>query len=168
MIDMCRFMTGCEFTKVMADLDTLIHKRPLPNCADGTYGDVTVDDYVNIIGQMEGPIAANLSITRFAYGRNNYQRIEVYGEKGGIRYSLEAEGPNPLEVNIGNKPMRENHIWATVPVPNKYKSSQMQSFADILNGSGDGLAADIRDGLRAQQVVDSALESAAKGIRINL
>jgi len=168
MIDLCRFMTGCEFTNVIADLDTLIRKRPLPDSDDGAYGDVTVDDYVNIIGQMEGPVAANLSISRFAYGRNNYQRIELYGEKGGIRYSLEAEGPDPLEVNIGNKPMRENHIWTTVPVPKRYKSSQMQSFADILNGSGDGLAADIRDALKVQQVVDSALESAAKGVRINL
>ena len=168
MIDMCRFMTGCEFIRVVADMDTFIHKRPIPDCADGSYGEVTVDDYVNIIGQMEGPVAANLSISRFAYGRGNYQCIDVYGEKGSLRYLFEWDKENVLEVNIGNKPMRDNRIWASIPIPNKYNSSQMQSFADILNNCGDGLAADIYDGLRVQQVLDVALASANEGKRIYL
>jgi hypothetical protein len=40
----------------------------------------------------------------------------------------------------------------------------MQSFADMLNGCGDGLAADLRDGWRAQQVVDNALAAARGGV----
>ena len=168
MIDMLRFLTNKEFTRVMADIDTFITKRPLPDCVDGAYGDVTVDDYVNIIGQMEGPIAVNLSITRFAYSRGNYQRIEVYGEKGWLRYNLEMEIGNSLEVNIGNKPMRENRIGIEVPIPIKYKANQMQSFANILNNCGDGLAADIRDGYYCQQVVDRALVSAVEGKRVNM
>ena len=166
MIDMCRFMTGCEFTRITADMDTFIQKRPVPDCADGSFGDVTVDDYANIIGQMEGQIAANLSITRFAYGRGNYQCIDVYGEKGSLRYLFEWDKDNIIEVNIGNAPMRENRVWAAIPIPKKYKSSQMQSFADILNNCGDGLAADIRDGYKCQQVLDGALESSLKGVRI--
>jgi len=168
MIDMLRFLTGREFTRVVADIDTFIQKRPLPDSADGAYGDVTVDDYFNMIGQMEGPIAVNLSITRFAYSRGNYQRIEVYGEKGWLRYNLEMESGNSLEINIGNRPMRENRVWTEVPIPHRYKANQMQSYADILNNCGDGLAADIRDGHYCQKVVDSALESAIEGKRINL
>jgi len=166
MIDMCRFMTGCEFTKIMADLDTFIHKRPLPGCTDGKLGDVTVDDYVNIIGQMEGPIAANIAITRFAFGRGNYQCIEVYGEKGGVRYLQEEGKGNSIEINIGNTPMRNSCTWTAVPIPERYKSFQMQSFADILNNCGDGLAANIHDGMMCQRVVDKALESAFEGKRI--
>jgi len=165
MIDLSRFMTGKEFTRVTADMDTFLHERPLPE--GGKYGIVDVDDYVNIIGQMEGPIAANLSITRFAYSRGNYQRVEVYGEKGAIRYSIE-DSDHRLEVNMGNWPTRAGRIWSDVPIPAEYNSNQLQSFADIVNGRGDGLAADISDGWKSQQVIDRALVAAESGVRQNI
>ena len=178
MIDMCRFLTGREFTRVSADLDTFIHERPLPD--SDVKGVVDIDDYVNIIGQLgpfaemrsgEGsppvsPVAVNLAITRFAYSRDNYQRVEVYGEKGAIRYSLDGE--DRLEVNMGNWPMRRGRVWCNVPIPGEYNSEQMQSFADIVNGCGDGLAAGIRDGWKAQLIVDSALASSESGMRKNI
>jgi predicted dehydrogenase len=161
LIDLFRFMTGREFTRISADMDTFIHKRPMPDgVGDGA---VDVDDYINIVGQMQGPIAANLSITRYAYGRGNYQRVEVYGDKGAIRYTLEDS--DRLEINMGNAPMRTAHIWCAVPVLPIYNSSQMQSFADIVNGCGDGMAAGIRDGLRSQQLIDSAVNAAESGNR---
>lgn len=163
MIDLSRFITGREFTKVAADADTFIHKRPTDGGADSV---VDVDDYVNIIGQMEGPLAVNLSITRYAYSRGNYQRLEIYGDKGAIRYTLEEK--DQLEINIGNSPMRISHIWCEVPVPLKYYSDQMQSFADIVNGRGDGLAAGIRDGWKVQQVIDNAIAAAESGVCKNL
>ena len=39
----------------------------------------------------------------------------------------------------------------------------MQSFADILNGVGDGLAATIQDGQANQHVVDAIIKSAEEG-----
>ena len=164
MLDLFRFITGREFTYVIADMDTFIHKRKLPGSDE--CGEVDVDDYINIAGQMTGRVAANVSISRYAYSRGNYQRIEVYGDKGALRYNLEAKGS--LEVNIGNEPMRTGHIWAEVPIPPKYEAAQMQCFADILNGRGDGLAANLRDGLAVQRILDNSLLSAEKGIRINL
>ena len=164
MLDLFRFITGREFTYIVADMDTFIDKRKLPGSEE--YGIVDVDDYINIAGQMSGRIAANLSISRYAYSRGNYQRVEVYGEKGALRYSLEGQGT--LEVNMGNEPMRAGRVWAEVPVLPKYSANQMQSFADILNGSGDGLAANLRDGLAVQHILDNSLLSAEKGLRINL
>jgi len=158
MIDLIRFITGREFTRITSDYDTFIHTRTLPGDDYGKlFGDVTVDDYINIAAQMEGPIAANLNITRYAYGRGNYQRIEVYGDKGAIRYTLEDK--DTLEINIGNKPMEESHIWTNIPVPGWYASNQAQSFADILNGCGDGLAATMHDGWQTQKVIDAAVEA---------
>jgi len=154
MIDLIRFIVGREFVRVAADFDTFIKKRPLPGGEAGALGEVTVDDYVSIIGQLEGQVAANLSISRYAYGRGNYQRVEVYGENGALRYTLEDK--DELEINIGNDPMKHSHIWCPVPIPQKYRSKQMQSFADILNGCGDGLAATIEDGWKVQKVLDAA------------
>jgi len=162
MIDLIRFITGREFTRVAADMDTFIHKRPLPG-GEGE-GDVTVDDYINIAGQLEGPVAANISISRYAYSRGNYQRVEIYGDNGAIRYNLEDGGT--LEINIGNEPMKQSHVWCTVPIPGRFNSNQAQSFADILNGCGDGLAATMEDGWKTQKVIDAAVEAAKNVIII--
>ena len=161
MIDLCRFLTGFEFKRISADMDTFIHKRPSPG--GGEESTVDVDDYINLIGQMEESVAVNLCISRYAYGRGNYQRVDVYGEKGALRYTLEDD--DQLEINMGNAPMRAAHIWCTVPVPQVYRSSQMQSFADIINGCGDGLAANIHDGFKSQQVIDKSLAAAESGNR---
>jgi len=163
MIDLIRFITGREFTRVAADMDTFIYKRPLPD-GNGAEGDVTVDDYVNIAGQLEGPIAANLSISRYAYSRGNYQRIEIYGDNGAIRYNLEDR--DELEINIGNDPMKNAHIWCTVPTPYKHNSAQMQSFADILNDCGDGLAATMDDGWKTQKVIDAAVTASKNFVKL--
>ena len=164
MLDLCRFVTGREFVSLVADMDTFVHSRKYPDSdAEGT---VDVDDYINIAAKMENHIAASVSITRYGYSRGNYQRVEAYGSKGALRYNLEATGT--LEVNIGNKPMRDSHVWAEVPIPRAYSANQMQSFANILNGCGDGLAATLRDGWQIQKVLDGALEAAEKGVRVNL
>jgi len=164
LLDLCRFVTGREFVSLSADMDTFIHTRNLPG--SDVEGDVDVDDYYNIVGRMEDHIAANVSVTRFAYGRGNYQLLDVYGDKGALRYTL--EDTDTLEVNIGNSPMRAAHIWTPVPTPPKYTVSQMQCFADIVNGKGDGLAADVYDGLAVQRVLDHSVLAAEKGMRISL
>jgi predicted dehydrogenase len=159
MIDLMRFITGREFTRLTADYDTFIYKRPMPGGSGGE-ADVTVDDYIDIAGQMEERIAANLSITRFAYSRGNYQRIEIYGGNGAVRYLLDAG--NQLEINGCGLA----DSWETIPVPEQYKASQMQSFADILNGCGDGLAADMHDGWQTQKVLDAAIIAAENIIKL--
>ena len=73
-----------------------------------------------------------------------------------------------MEINIGNTPMRASHIWCAVLVPSIYNSNQMQSFADIVNGRGDGLAASVHDGWKCQQVIDKALAAAESGVRQDL
>ncbi|MCL2774891.1 MAG: Gfo/Idh/MocA family oxidoreductase [Oscillospiraceae bacterium] len=162
LIDLVRFITGREFTRITADCDTFIHKRPIPG--ENIMGDVTVDDYIDIVGQLEGPVATNLSISRYAYSRGNYQRVEIYGDNGAIRYTLEDR--DQLEINIGNEPMKNAHLWCAVPTPHKYHSAQMQSFADILNGRGDGLAANMEDGWKTQKVIDAAVIAANNVVKL--
>ena len=158
MFDLLRFITNKEFIKIRADYDTFTHQRPdidNPKLMEI----VDVDDYVNVIGQMEGPIAVNISISRFTYSRGNYQMIEIYGDKGAIRYNLEDNHSGTVEINMGNEPMEKGHIWIEAPIPQKYNSSQMQSFADIINGCGDGLAATIEDGYVTQEIIKNVLDS---------
>ena len=166
MIDLIRFITGREFTKVTADYDTFIHRRPIPD-GGGETGDVTVDDYVNIAGQLEGPIAANLAITRYAYSYGDCQRVEIFGDKGAVRYILNySEGGDRLETNLGNDPANESRVWSVSPTPEKYNTAQMQSFADILNGCGDGFAANMTDGWKTQRVIDAAVAAGKNFIQL--
>jgi len=129
-------------------------------------GDSDVDDYCNVLARMSGGVSATFHFSRYAYGRGNFQRMEVYGDGGSLVYKLdETPGMNELEICIG-EPMGSLHAFANVPVPQSYASDQLQSFADVVNGVGDGLAATMADGLANQRLLDAILKSAATGRRV--
>ena len=50
--------------------------------------------------------------------------------------------------------------YATAPLVDYGQALVMQSFADILNGCGDGMAATIQDGCRIQHALDVIIRSA--------
>ena len=124
-------------------------------------GPVDVDDFCNYMADMDDGVSATFQISRFAFGRGNYQRMEVYGSEGAAIYKLDAApgAEDELEVCSGDI-LGDVNLFTKVPVPWQYKCDQMQSFADILNGCGDGLAATLEDGQLNQHVVDAVLASA--------
>lgn len=144
-LDLVRFVTNKEYTRVVGHTGTYVHERPL---LDGKgVGKVDVDDFSNYMADMEDEISVSFQITRFAYGRGNYQRMEIYGSEGAIVYSLDATpaGIDEIEVCSGDI-NADAHVFNHLPIPQQYFCDQMQSFADIVNGTGDGLAANIQDG----------------------
>ncbi len=63
-------------------------------------------------------------------------------------YSLDVTpGVDELEVCFGY-PYDRSGIYTKLPIPQRFQCDQMQSFADILNGCSDGMAATIQDGCR--------------------
>ncbi|MCL2056245.1 MAG: Gfo/Idh/MocA family oxidoreductase [Oscillospiraceae bacterium] len=156
-IDLIRFITGKEYLSVCGQTATVLKERRLDG---GGVGKVDVDDLANYFADMEGGICASFLISRLAFGRGNYQRLEIYGSKGALVYKLDEEpGVNSIEVCIG-EPQRDTHTFTRLPVPRQYFADQAQSFADILSRKGDGLAADLEDGHRAQLAADAVLVSA--------
>jgi len=150
-------MTNKNYEKVCAHADTFIKRRKMIDSDE--YGDVDVDDFCHILFGMEGNISGTLCTSRYAYARGNYQRIEIYGDKGALVYNLEDE--DSIEVCIGDT-YKEAKKFVKLPVPNRFKVDQMQSFFDIINGKGDGLAATMADGEINQQVVCGVIESFEK------
>ena len=151
-LDLVRFVTNKEYTRVVGHTGTYVHERPL---LDGKgVGKVDVAD-------MEDEISVSFQITRFAYGRGNYQRMEIYGSEGAIVYSLDATpaGIDEIEVCSGDI-NADAHVFNHLPIPQQYFCDQMQSFADILNGCSDGMAATIQDGCRIQHALDVIIRSA--------
>ncbi|MDF2924808.1 MAG: oxidoreductase [Paenibacillaceae bacterium] len=158
-LDLVRFVTGKDYLKIISQADTYTKERPLP---DGSgMGTVDVDDYCNYLAQLEDRITASFQITRFGYGRGNYQRMEVFGSKGALIYTLDNNRPNSdeLDICIGPAANETKTYHKLDRFPSQYNSDQMQSFADIINGNGDGLAADIEDGRINQHACDAVIQS---------
>ena len=166
-LDLVRFVLGKEYTNIVGHTGTYVKERKLEK-GEGV-GQVDVDDFCNYMADMEDGISASFQITRFGFGRGNYQRMEIYGSEGAIVYSLDATpaGIDEIEVCSGDI-NADAHVFNHLPIPQQYFSDQMQSFADIVNGIGDGLAATIQDGQANQHLLDAIVESAEKGSWLSL
>ena len=166
-VDMTRFITGCEFKRAVGMLGTYIKEKPLK---DGSgMGKVEVDDYAHFMAYMDNGAAASYQLTMNAYGHFNFQRFEFYGTRGGIIYIQNHElkytsGEDKDEIYVcAGEPYASAYRYAELPVPAQYQGDQMQSFADLVNGRGDGLAATIQEGRDAQYVIDKVIESTKTG-----
>jgi len=97
--DMCRNLIG-DVSEVAAALQTFVKKRPV--VAGGAtidakrvaktkrMGIVDVDDAAVFLARIKGAdTLATFEATRFAPGRRNYLRFEVYGRKGSVVWDLE-------------------------------------------------------------------------------
>ena len=75
---------------------------------------------------------------------------------GGYAMDLEGELAKALQARTEMLARKRNpKLWRL--------TDQMQSFADILHGAGDGNAASIEDGRVNQHAVDAILASAESG-----
>lgn len=160
-LDLVRFVTGKDYKRLISHTGTFITQREKK---DGSgLGTVDVDDFSNYMAEMEDGVAATFRITRYAYGRGNYQTMEVYGSEGAIQYELDhVSDTDELFVCVG-KPYMETKTFVKVPIPERCRVDQMQSFADIILGKEDGKAAGIADGQINQHAVDAVLKSAETG-----
>ncbi len=162
-LDLVSFVTGQEYTSVVSHLGTIVHERKIPGTDE--IGKVDVDDFSNILAEMTDGISATFQISRFTYGRGNYQRMEVYGEKGALVYHLDRiPGVDELEIADASTDGK----YVTVEIPQEMRVDQMQSFADVLNGCDDGLNADIHAGVVNERLLDAIIESSEIGKWVNL
>jgi len=158
LMDLVTFMTGLDYESVCAQAGNFIKKRK--DLATQKMKDVTTEDFCHILAEFDSGASAVFSISKCCTGRGNYQRIEIYGDKGSIVYSLEAK--DTIEVCIG-EPYARNLNFSSLNIPAEFQSDQMQSFFNIVNNCGDGLAANLTDGYRAQQLITRVTESFETG-----
>ncbi len=166
--DLVPFVTGLRYRRVVGQCATVVTERPLPGDPSKT-GPVDVDDTANYMAEMEGGATCCFQITRLAFGRGNYQRMEVYGSKGALVYTLDADrsGRDTLDLCLG-KAMGAGGSYVRVEIPERYHADQERSFADVLNGRGDGLSATLADGAANMRLMDAVLESQRTGRWIDL
>lgn len=103
-VDMCRFITGLEFTEISGAIaETFVHEREKTGAEVRTLGrsasaptarkvmkeKVDVDDCVLFLARLTGGAVASFEATRVATGHQNNNRMEIHGEAGAIRFEFE-------------------------------------------------------------------------------
>ena len=172
-IDLSRYLIG-EIDAVCASQDTFIKERKK---ADGGMGKVTVDDALQFICRFRDGAMGNFLSTRFATGRKNYLRLEIFGSEGGLMFNLERL--NELEYFSRNDEAHAQgyrNIVATEsihPYLNMWwppghiigwEHTFIHEIGDLLLAidKGEDVIPNFYDGLRCQLVLDAALTSAEK------
>ncbi|WP_241781631.1 Gfo/Idh/MocA family oxidoreductase [Paenibacillus sp. DMB5] len=151
LLDLQRFLVG-DVERVMADAGTIIKERPLLD-GDGK-GEVDVDDFCHVLARIEGGVSCTMAISRFAFGRGNFQQLEIFGERGAVLYNLEEE--DVLYVKLAED---GDEVFRKVEIPAEFQVDQMTAFINLVNGHGDGYDATMEDGYVNQHAIDSILVS---------
>ena len=164
MLDLVRFLTDDEYTRFTAQNGTLVpDRRSADPAKNGAREVVDVDDYAHFFAQTAGGIAASFEISRNAFGRGNFQHIEIYGDRGALVYELEDD--DFLEICEGTD--ESTHTFRRMEIPPKYCVSQMQCFIDRLHGDESGLAATVADAYEGMLALDEIIRSSDDGMTVN-
>jgi len=99
-VDLCQYLVG-DISEVCGTLQTFIKKRPISESDTGIsgkgkekrskkMGTVDVDDAAVFVARIKGAnTLATFEATRFATGRRNYNRIEIFGSEGSVIWNQE-------------------------------------------------------------------------------
>lgn len=201
-IDMARFVTGEEFTEIVGAInETFITEREIPDSggeggikvaareagAAKKMGKVTVDDAVLFLARLSGGAAASFEATRLSTGDKNRNRIEVHGEKGGLRFNFERM--NELEWYDATLPAGEQG-WSTINVTRGadghpyaaawwpdghiigYEHGFINQTADMIKVLGgeapEAPIPDFADAWETQRVLEAALQCAQKRAPVSI
>jgi predicted dehydrogenase len=174
-VDLARFLVG-EVEAVSGAKEIFVKERPLPD-STGT-GSVTADDALYFLARFRDGALGTFMATRFATGRKNYLRLEIFGSEGALVFNLERL--NELEFFSQADPEPEqgfrtimvtesshNYVSAWWPPGHiiGWEHTFIHEVKDLLEGivKSESVYPDFYDGFRCQQVLDAALESADQG-----
>jgi len=171
-IDLARWLVG-EFESVCAAEEVFIKERQL---ADGSgTGRVTADDALCFIARFREGALGTFMATRFATGRKNYLRLEIFGSNGSLIFNLErlneleyysgndedlTQGFRNIIVTEGDHPYIDR--WWPPGHIIGWEHTFIHEIGDLLLAIAkeENIHPDFYDGLRCQQVLDAASHSA--------
>ncbi len=170
-VDLARFLVG-EITSVCGQEKVFIKERQK---TDNTIAIVTADDSMNFMANFENGALGNFMATRFATGRKNFLRLEVFGSEGSIVFNLErlneleyfARSDSASLQGFRNILVTENsHPYLTKWWPPGHVIGWEHTFiheiGNFLTAIGEGkmITPNFNDGYRCQLVLDAVSQSA--------
>lgn len=186
--DLVQHVTGETLDELSGGLRTFVTQRPggeggdggIKGSGGGALEDVTVDDAAWATAELSGGGIAQLEVTRLALGRKNGLTLEIFGERGSIRFDL--ENLNELWFfdagdTAGHQGFRRilvteaDHPWVGAWWPDGHiigwEHSFVHQFAEFLNSIRDDTPStpSFAEGLRVQRVLAAIETSSAEGSR---
>ena len=165
MLDLVPFITGLDFLNVVSQLSTYVTERKKVDSDE--IAKVDVDDHANFLIDTAQNATVSFEISRLAFGRGNYQRIEIYGTKGALVYQLDATSDSDELFEIVENE-RGHRVETRMSIPAEFTKVQMSDYADVIKGQGDNLNASIVDGASNQYYLDRIVEAAELGQSLSL
>ncbi|RAQ95857.1 Gfo/Idh/MocA family protein [Thermogemmatispora tikiterensis] len=118
-IDMAQMLAG-PITRVVSDKETFIRQRPLPqpgiethydiSSQDGPLGEVTNEDYVNVLVHFAKGARGILESCRVINGEKCDMSFEIYGTRGAIKWSMERMNQLELQWRNDENPAEDGYI----------------------------------------------------------
>ncbi|MGA2615910.1 MAG: Gfo/Idh/MocA family oxidoreductase [Spirochaetia bacterium] len=175
LIDLIRHLLG-EIESVRAVTKTYITRRPIER-GSATLADVTVDDAAWLEVRLAGGSLGTMEISRFATGALDDLNLEIFGSKGALRFSLmDANWLYWFDATRAGGFLGGDLGWTRLETVQHYKGAAVPPARSILGwtrahaecqyaflravSQGKEPEPGIRDGLRAQLVLDAAYASA--------
>jgi predicted dehydrogenase len=174
-VDLARFLVG-EFEAVCGQEKIFINERPVSGSK--TMEKVTADDAMIFLARFRDGAAGNFIATRFATGRKNYLRLEIFGSRGSILFNLERL--NELEYYSSDDSVEEQGFRNIIVTESSHpyldtwwppghiigwEHTFIHEIADFVTAIGEQgrIRPDFYDGLRSQQVLDAVSRSCETG-----
>jgi predicted dehydrogenase len=179
-VDLARFLVG-EIEAVCGAEEVFIKEHKL---MDGSGTDkITADDALFSLARFGGGALGSFIATRFASGRKNYLRFELFGSEGSLLFNLERL--NEIQYYTRSEAGTEQGfrtILATEsdhPYINKWwppghiigwEHTFIHEVGNLLTAidTDQSITPDFYDGLRNQQVLDAMQASAAQKAWVNI
>jgi predicted dehydrogenase len=183
-VDLAHYLVG-EIRTVSCLTTNFIKERPLAdestsgNLSAATLGDqkgeVTVEDAALMMVQFKNGAVGSFEATRFATGRKNGLRFEIYGSKGSILFDLErmnelqyyslddeegTQGFRTIQATEAVHPYAGN--WWPAGHIIGYEHSFVHAVSDFVTAvvENKSIKPDFYDGLKIIEVLEAGIQSA--------
>jgi predicted dehydrogenase len=183
-LDLVRYLLG-DPKEVFATTETYIKQRPVSK-GSAEKADVKVDDLVIIMMKMKNGALGTVEASRIATGSNDDLKIEIHGREGAIKFELmEANWLNVYDNRAVGEPIGGRKGFTRIETVQRYPSPaafpgpkptigwerfHIASMYDFLVNVVNGKPASptFYDGLKVQEMMESALISAKDGHWVEL
>lgn len=177
-LDMIYMLLG-PFGSVQATLDTLIKERPTA-AGSGERVAVDVDDIALLHARLATGTLGLVEISRMGTGLNNEVTVEIFAEKGAIRFNIaDPAWLEVYDVRDGDSPFGGMRGYKKIEAGGRYagaKSPDGSMAPGFSRSHAEGLyqlckaiwedkptSPSLRDGLHIQAVMEAAEQSSLQG-----
>jgi predicted dehydrogenase len=168
LIDTIRWIIG-NFKSVCGSSRIFIQERPVLNTSKK--GNVTTDDEFAFLAELKGGVQA---VFHFSGVATREHSIEIYGNKGALKYILERESPRWILGKLFGT--RDPHRkYKSIPIPTQFTNQlktkdMMKAFGTFLYGNlcrdfvhgirnKEQPVPNFHDGLEVQKILEAAIVS---------